>query len=299
MLDTETFTLQRIARSTMSCKHTSFSDLCSLFMILWSSKSPDGHLASQLEVYDCLGVQVAACAASDIPDEPSVAHLTGSRAAIGHLTSFSIWDLNGGILLSTVGPRHCIQGDQPSSGLLVANRARTKLAFRPAWSSTLHVFDARSLQLVCSLERGAGCMSWPLAQTSSNNKLVWGPYGWVVSHGAGDEHGCRLQLLQCLAEGYSVVQLGESEEQDELAASQCSPCGRMICIYDKHTSEIQIYSAGSGQILLRRTVYLVFDASACCTFTICWSRCSSRVVVKSRIKLGYDASHYLHILQLC
>lgn len=93
--------------------------------------------------------------------------------------------------------------------------------------------------------------------------------------------------------------MGDNEERDELAASQCSPCGRMVCIYDKHASEIQIFAARFRQVVLRRAVWPIIDAKANYFVTICWSRCSSRAMVVVRTDLGHSATDHLHILQIC
>ena len=195
MVDVRTLSIHRIARSKLQCKHISFSRLSSQFMVLWSAKFQSGQCAP-LEIYDRIdGAQISAYVTQIIDHEPFVVPLTGSRAAIGVLNTFSVYSLDSGNLLSTARPGNPIDVHQPLSGLLVANCACTKLVFGPACSSTLHVYDALSLQLLCSLQRSAGNTSLALAQTRHDNRLVWDPYGWIISHGVGEEHGCRSQLL--------------------------------------------------------------------------------------------------------
>ena len=316
LLDTSTYTLQRVAQSTNYPQNISFSPLNKLFLVQWQPDGDDVCAHDQyFEVYSCTGQHH--CSFKH-PDEmawfdPPVAHLLGNRAAIAHGTSFCHWDFKDGLLLGTAGPGHDIETSIPGYSLLAANNSCSRLLFCHVRFPTLYMYDAVSLQLMSTLLPGAGASSQSLMLGAYDVQpgLVWGVYGLLLLHNVSDQHADppgyaqTLELLQIQAgcSSYDVVSLAQGWGQEELARSSCSPCGNFLCRLARYVPEIQVHILRSGQVVLRHMVQQAMrsgvDARLCFDAAVHWSSCGCRVmvVVHTSAEQGTDISEHLSVLQ--
>ena len=260
------------------------------------------------KIYDRLGNQISSFHVPNVYFDPPVAHLSASRVAIAHLTTFGVWDMQNGELLNTAGPGHDSAADYPRSGLIAANNVCCRLVFCPTDSCTMHVYDAMSLELLSSFLPDAGCCYQSLAVEAlePQPEMIWWVYGWLVSYNL---HTMHHDILQPQAGGtsYEVVALGQGRRLADLKASLCSPCGAYICIYSKRTAELQVKDTRSGKLMLRRTLRpSLLDQSESRSFLeadICWSRCWGRqlmlLICASSFKRPEYFCEQLYILHFC
>lgn len=265
ILDTCTLSLQRLPRSTAPVTHhfpeISFSSESKLFLAVWYPIADSPLTANQyFEVYSCSGQRLSSFQDPDAEFEPPVAHLSGNRAAIAHVTTFGLWNLETGQLMGTAGPGLAFNDVDPHNGLIAANSASSKLAFCPSQYSSLFIYDSVSLELLSTLLPVAGCASVILAARAAETfGLVWGPYGWLVVYSAYQAAGQTerpLELLQPQAGGssYKAVRVLQSGPIEMLAASSYSPCGAYFCSCEKHMPTIQMHDVRSGRLVFRRIV---------------------------------------------
>ena len=236
-----------------------------------------------IEVYCCSGQLLCSFQDPDLWADPSVAHLTGSRAAISSWTTF---DIENGILLSTAGPGNDTDGSGAS--VIAANRACSKLIFCPGNSAALYVYNAVSLELMHTLLPEADCVSQILALACPDPfpGALLGVYGLLLMQDIHHQDRVRhMEILQPEAGGgsYGVVSLSQNMGPEELAASSCSPCGAYICTVVKPVLGFQVHDMRSGRLVLRCMIppasmghaeaRLHHDA------TMHWSSCGRRVMV--------------------
>ena len=105
LLETCSYKLQRVARSTDLVDGISYSPHSRLFLVLWHVRERSyPAVDQQFEAYNCSGQRYPSFQDPNTAINPPVAHLSGNRAAIAHSTTFSLWDLKEGQLLGTAGP---------------------------------------------------------------------------------------------------------------------------------------------------------------------------------------------------
>ena len=125
--------------------------------------------------------------------------------------------------------------------------------------------------------------------------LVWGSYAWLMLHSVYHPSDiiqgatCSLEMLQLQAARitFSVGEMGQGREKEELAASSCSPCGTFICRYDMAMTEIKINDMRSGEIVLRRTAGPAGQQASGQPFhdvTVRWSSCGRRITIAGAAK---------------
>ena len=291
LLDTHSHALRCVARSTKDFAEISFSPASGVFLVLWQPNSDEewDHHDQRFEVYSCSGQKISSFQDPKVYQDPPVAHLAGKRAAVAHLTTFSLWDLEKGLLLGTAGPGHDYDAWDPRNALIAADSASSRLVYCPVDSSTLLIYNAESLELMSTVVPGDGCLCQCLAWgvLDSNPGLVWGVNGWLMLHDVYDytsghlEATRPLELVQAEAGGssYKVAQLGQS--RGKLALTSCSPDQAFYCHFERIAPEIQVYDLRSGRIVLRHRFGPVMRGQAEPHYSanIHWSSCGRKIVV--------------------
>ena len=290
LLDTGSYKLQCVARSTKLVDSISYSPHSRLFLVLWQLRErsyPDSD--QQFEAYCCSGQRYSAFQDPKTALRPPVAHVSGNRAALAHSTTFSLWDLEEGQLLGTAGPGFDIDWYDSRRALIAADGACSKLIFSPAQSSTLYLYHAESLELMHALlpEHGCICQGLTLGVYGPHSALVCGVYGLLLLHPIvkQDIYKQSVELLQLKAgaSSYTVVTLPWSRWHEAPVPALCSPCGTYCCRFVKHVPEIQVHDLRSGQVVLRRmigpAVWGQPDAELHYDATMHWGSCGNKLMV--------------------
>lgn len=313
LIDTQACGMQRFARSSRHATDVTWSKDSKLILVLWDGSSRTPYQC--YKVYSCNGQHLVTFGDPGIYYYQPIAHLPGSRAAIAHATTFEVWDLTEGQLLRTVGPGNIIDALLPDHGLVATNSPCSKLVFSPSQSSTLHVYDAVSLELLSTLLPDACSTSQVsiLEQCNRRTDLMGGVYGWLVSHMVFDQSqqlptvdNVPFADLQPQAGGmrYRMISLKQTSKLFSwLRPSWLSPCGAYICRFDKQTLQIQINDVRSGEIVLRRSLMPAHMHTADIHYQadVCWSSCGFRLMVFVSADRYTPRSHceQLFIVQFC
>lgn len=291
VLNTRTYAMQRVAQSTDKPAAGSPSSGRKLFLVLWRpNTSPWQAIDARYEAYSYSGQHLSSFKDSEAASMTPVAHVLGGRAAVAHHSNFSLWNLDEGQLLGTAGPKHSYDAVPPRHALIAANMAGSKLIFCATQSSTLHIYDAVSLELLSTLLPGDGCSSDILALGTQDPTSggIWGGYGLLLLHNVGSayDESRPMELLQIHENSskYSVISLGVTHNwvHERLAISSCSPCGTYLCRVIRHAPEIRVHDLRSGQIVCERTVGPLVEGEAqgiCSDAAICWSRCGRHLMI--------------------
>ena len=311
LLNTHHFGVHQIAQSTDVILQVTFSKDSKLIVVL-SCEKPTLRQAgfglpmfvqNQLyQIYSCSGLHMASFTGISQSCAPPLVHLFGSRVAIADQTIFRVWKLDPGQLLGTADTGECwVAGGRQA--LIATNSACSKLLYSANNSDAVHVYNAESLELMSMLLPQPGCRSKALTSRLSDNNanLIWGVYGWLLSQNvhcpSGDTRPVEMLQSQAGGTSYGVTSLGQADTVlERLTLSSFSPCGAYFCRFDKGTSQIQITDVRSAETVLRR----ILMPATCASFEaiICWSSCSSRLVVLV-VACGDEMSEQLFVLQFC
>ena len=303
LLNTHDFGVTQIAQSTDEVLQVTFSKDSKLILVLWLAGD-----SQRYQTYSCSGLRMAffvdpycvalGCRFSASP----LVHLSGSRIAIAHPASFSVWKLDQGQLLGSAdtGSLWALCGRR---ALIGTNSTCSKLLYSLQMPSAVYVYDAVSLELLSTLLPQTGCGSQVLRSHVSDSDaiLTWGAYGCLVSQNvqyqSGGESSRPVELLQFQAEPTScrVTSLGQAGNMfDRLTLS---PCGAYFCRFDGKTSHVQITDVRSAETVLRGTLMPAmcgrFDAN------ICWSSCSAKLMILVCDPRGFKTCEHLFVLQFC
>lgn len=304
LLDTCNYELQRIVRSTDYIAEVTFSKDSQLFLVIWDSRNLETD-DQQFEVYNCKGRRLASFWDPCTYRHPAIAHLPGSTAAIAHSTNFGLWDLQNGQLLMNVGPGSITVGPEPCRGLVATNNTCSKLVFSTSQSTTLYVYDAVFLALLGTLLPEAGCTSSVPAPVFCHGgpALVWGVYGWLVSHALYDQPSEHTASAYLLPHAGGATYRTVSLEHTGLflnwpGSSSLSPCGAYFCRIHPRSTQTQVIDVRSGDIVFNRSL---MPARQCLCYAFsCWSSCGCRLMVLLHARSDKGSlNEQLFVLQFC
>ena len=234
------------------------------------------------------------------------------RVAVSLGFEFEMWELTSGKLLGTVTPPAThMSGDISFShnhmeglGPVAANRSGSKLAFLPAGSKTLLMYNALTLELLgCVAPSGPD--STPFLDNEVVTGLTWNVWSMLATS-CTVEGGHRHTSEFKLGPGCNSYRV-QSSAVPPGAVLASSPDGAFACNWEFESSTIRVYDTRTGQL---KSAYVVNKlrelpgSTATCVYNLrqgAWSTCGSWLVLTARMaltELPYGQMEYVLFMRI-
>ena len=296
-LDVARLAVQHItcSRDIETLEQVVFSRCGSLILALWHNYADDD---SRFEVHDCSGQRVAQFREPVHAFERQLALTAGNRVAAARSQDFSVWDMRSGQLVGTRGPE-TPAAQTPAggrAGLIVANKAASKLAFCARGSTAVHLYEAATLEALGVVHpAGEGLLARLAAQESKLCRLGWGVGGWVMH--LTPAATCGTCYVRLRAGGEYEEVLGQAGGEASLPA--LSPDGVFMGMVSPSAAAVGVHDTRSGQLLSTMAVTVPEAEQGQEPHTevaLWWSTCGHRLLV--RITSVWDFSRLLERIQV-